>query len=178
MDKVNNCCTGMLKSIKKMLGLSKEENVSGGFTLIELLIVIVILGILATAILSAINPIEQIRKANDAGKSSDSAELLNAYERYYTTFQAYPWTTAPNHVLANAAGANVAELVTKSEVKPEFAARTNLGSLYVTQNADLLVHICFVPESATSKAIATFTSACDGTAGTLGAAGNCICMPK
>ncbi|MBU1017224.1 MAG: type II secretion system protein [Patescibacteria group bacterium] len=150
-----------------------------GFTLIELLIVIVILGILATAILSAINPIEQIRKANDAGKKSDAAELLNAYERYYTTFQAYPWAAAaPNHVLANAAGAFISELVLKNEVKPEFARRTNLGLLYVTQDATSLVHTCFVPESATSKAVATFTSACDGTLGTKGVAGNCICLPE
>ena len=147
-----------------------------GFTLIELLIVIVILGILATAILSAINPIEQIRKANDAGKKSDAAELLNAYERYYTTFQAYPWVAAAptTPVLANAAGAFVSELVTKNEVKPEFARRTNLGLLYVTQDATSLVHICFLPESATSKAVATFTSACDGTLGTKGTAGNCM----
>jgi len=149
------------------------------FTLIELLIVIVILGILAVAILSAINPIEQIRKANDAGKRSDSAELLNAYERYYTTFQAYPWGAAvPTHVLANAAGAGVAELAAKNEVKPEFQRRTNLGLLYVTQDTASLVHVCFLPESATSKAVASFTSACDGTLGTKGAVGNCICMPE
>jgi len=151
-----------------------------GFTLIELLIVIVILGILAVAILSAINPIEQIRKANDAGKRSDSAELLNAYERYYTTFQAYPWgaTVPTDPVLANADGAGVAELVTKNEVKPEFANRSNLGSLYVSEGASSLVHVCFVPESETSKAVAAFTSDCDGTLGTVGEAGNCICLPE
>ena len=62
-----------------------------GFTLIELLIVVVIIGILSVAVLSAINPIEQINKATDQGKKSDAAELLNALERYFTTFQAYPW---------------------------------------------------------------------------------------
>jgi len=150
-----------------------------GFTLIELLIVIVILGILAVAILSAINPIEQIKKATDAGKKSDAAELLNAYERYFTTFQAYPWgAAAPNHVLASDAGAGMVELTAKNEVKPEFSRRSNLGSLYVTQDATSLVHICLVPESATSRAVAAFTSACDGTLGTKGAAGNCICLPE
>src|SRR3990170_7776972 len=64
---------------------------SKGFTLIELLIVIAVLGILVVAILSALDPLEQIRKARDAGKKSDAAELLAAYERYFTTYQCFPW---------------------------------------------------------------------------------------
>jgi len=124
-----------------------------GFTLIELLIVIVILGILLMAILSAINPLEQIRKATDSGKRADSVKLLNALERYYTTFQKYPWTTAPNGTLVDGA-TWLAELVSKAEVKVEFTTRKNLASLYATQDAQSLVHVCFVPESASFKALA------------------------
>ena len=58
-----------------------------GFTLIEMLIVIAVIGILAIAVLSAINPVEQTRKARDARRRSNAAELLNAAERYYTTYE-------------------------------------------------------------------------------------------
>ena len=45
-----------------------------GFTMIELLIVITILGILAVAVLSAINPIEQINRGRDTGRQSDAEQ--------------------------------------------------------------------------------------------------------
>jgi prepilin-type N-terminal cleavage/methylation domain-containing protein len=151
------------------------------FTLIELLIVIVIIGVLAVAVLSAINPIEQIKKAQDAGKRSDSAELLNALERYYTTYQQYPWERT-NPVIAvpdigdaavpvatpganpgdpvdvaawliDPAGAELATLIATDELKQEFGARDSLTSLYVFHDADDtdLVTVCFPPESQTSR---------------------------
>ena len=52
-----------------------------GFTLIELLVVITLIGILAVAVLSAINPIEQINKARDAGRRADAAQILKALDR-------------------------------------------------------------------------------------------------
>ena len=67
-----------------------------GFTMIELLIVITILGILATAVLSAINPIEQINRGRDTGKRSDSEQLLSALERY-NAFAGHPaWVLDAN----------------------------------------------------------------------------------
>lgn len=62
-----------------------------GFTMIELLIVITILGILATAVLSAINPIEQINRGRDTGSRSDAEQLLSAIERYNAFNNRYPW---------------------------------------------------------------------------------------
>jgi len=155
-----------------------------GFTLIELLIVIVILGILAVAILSAINPLEQIRKANDSGRKSDSAELLNAVERYYTTFQKYPWAITTESDSPGVAGqlpptaSWVTELATKNEIKPEFKTRKNItasteatNGLTVTEDASNLVHICFTPESASFKALATKTAT--GATGTTH-----VCIPE
>ncbi len=66
-----------------------------GFTLIELLIVIAVLGILAVAILSAINPIEQINRSRDTGSRSDAEQLLGAVDRFYATAGYYPWKTSP-----------------------------------------------------------------------------------
>ena len=62
-----------------------------GFTLIELLIVITLLGILAVAVLSAINPIEQINRSKDTARQGDSEQLINASDRYYATKGYYPW---------------------------------------------------------------------------------------
>ncbi len=65
-----------------------------GFTLIELLVVITLIGILAVAVLSAINPIEQINKGRDAGRRADSSQLANAIDRYFAANEIYPWNNS------------------------------------------------------------------------------------
>lgn len=65
-----------------------------GFTMIELLIVITILGILAVAVLSALNPIEQINRGRDTGSKSDAEQLLGAIDRFYAFKGYYPWQTS------------------------------------------------------------------------------------
>ena len=82
----------MFKKISASLPMSKLA----GFTMIELLIVITILGILAVAVLSAINPIEQINRGRDTGSQSDAEQMINAIERY-NAFQGYfPWQEDAN----------------------------------------------------------------------------------
>jgi prepilin-type N-terminal cleavage/methylation domain-containing protein len=68
-----------------------------GFTLIELLIVIAILGILAAAILVAVDPVGRIREARDARRWSETNAMLNAVlnrqvdaRALYTGSTAYP----------------------------------------------------------------------------------------
>lgn len=53
-----------------------------GFTLIELLIVIAILGVLAAATLSGIDPVDKINAANDSKVQSDIATLATSMEAY------------------------------------------------------------------------------------------------
>lgn len=65
-----------------------------GFTMIELLVVIAVIGVLAVAVLSSINPIEQINKGRDTRVRSDAAQLINAVDRYYALQEEYPWNTA------------------------------------------------------------------------------------
>lgn len=65
-----------------------------GFTLIELLVVITLIGILAIAVLSALNPIEQINKARDAGRRSDAAQIMSAIDRYYASNELFPWNNS------------------------------------------------------------------------------------
>lgn len=142
---------------------------SKGFTLIELLIVVALIGILAVALLSAINPVEQAKKARDAGRKSDSAELLNAYERYYSTYGCYPWARATGACGADAlaggaafhpdfaAGGDSVDLVTIGEMKEQFANRdviTNTNAdktLFVSESDKGIMSVCFEPESTNAR---------------------------
>lgn len=70
-------------------GLGKS--LAKGFTLIELLIVIAILGILTTAVLVAINPLEQFARGRDSGRKNTVNQLGHAVQAYYTAQNAaYP----------------------------------------------------------------------------------------
>lgn len=68
-----------------------------GFTLIELLVVLGILGILAAALLAAINPIAQLQKSNDARRKADLESLQRALELYYQDNGGYP-ASASNEI--------------------------------------------------------------------------------
>mgnify|MGYP001580286562 FL=1 len=157
--------------------------------------VISVIAVLAVAVLSSINPIEQINKAKDTGSKSDASEVLNAMERYYATFNCYPWEvtgTSPNKkcpasytygqlstvAIGSATGLSVLqELVDKSEVKPQLQTRlaaqtsyTLTNALAVTGDAGQLVHVCFKPASK------TFTAQANGDAS--GATGTIyVCVP-
>lgn len=65
-----------------------------GFTLVELLIVIALLGILAAAVLAAINPIEQANRARDTRLKSDTSQMLAAIDRYFAAQSEMPWATS------------------------------------------------------------------------------------
>jgi len=79
--------------MKKILPRIKSQL---AFTMIELLIVIAILGILAVAVLAAINPVEQINRGRDTGTRSDAEQLLSAVDRFYAYKGYYPWQVSPN----------------------------------------------------------------------------------
>ena len=51
-----------------------------GFTLIELLIVIAVLGTLAVVVLIALNPVQQLARTRDAGRSSSVQQLGRSME--------------------------------------------------------------------------------------------------
>lgn len=145
-----------------------------GFTLIELLIVVALIGILAIALLSAINPIEQAKKARDAGRKSDAAELLNAFERYNTTYDCYPWNgtggvpkPCGNYQLAGgsatalqtssfASGGIAYNLISTNEIKEQFPGRSTISNseMYVSEKTEVNgpVSVCFEPESASWRA--------------------------
>ncbi len=63
----------------------KNYKLLRGFTLIELLVVIAILGILAAAVLVAINPGKRTRQAQDAKRKNDIGAIATEIQGYYTT---------------------------------------------------------------------------------------------
>lgn len=67
-----------------------------GFTLIELLLVIAVVSILIVTVSVALNPFEQLRKANDGRRKSDLAELQKALELFYQDNGSYPTATDGN----------------------------------------------------------------------------------
>ena len=144
-----------------------------GFTMIELLIVIAVLGILAVAVLSAINPIEQINRSRDTGTRSDAEQLISAIDRYYTSKGYYPWMVDANSTndavdpmveIAAADqtfGGDTEPVLTNlstggtAEVKASFVTRivgdANHLWLYNSGTPGDSTYVCFIPASASFR---------------------------
>jgi prepilin-type N-terminal cleavage/methylation domain-containing protein len=168
-----------LKQLFSTLASIRES--SRGFTMIELLVVIAVIGVLAVAVLSSINPIEQINKGRDTRTRSDAAQLINAVDRYYAIHEKYPWNVAatgyeprpdlldaPDAVYTyegNLPGATPAAadgtlfgwtqtLVTTGEVKEGFVNRLgndNSISIFKAGVNNATMYACFVPTSLAFK---------------------------
>ena len=144
-----------------------------GFTLVELLIVIALLGILAAAVLAAINPLEQANRARDTRMKSDASQLLAAIDRYFVSQEEMPWVdddgctdstcekvwTSANDVSIGVCGdANCqadGDLIAANELKTEFKKRDFITTtvtndqLYIGKGSgsSSSVYACFVPKS-------------------------------
>lgn len=156
-----------------------KQKTAQGFTLIELLIVIAVLGILAVAVLSAINPIEQINRSRDTGSRSDAEQLLGAIDRFYATSGYYPWKISPVGTdayawtlvtgVVDSASAVMLDKLSQAgtgELKASFTNRisaTGYNSLYLfnrgTQGDS--TYICFSPKS--DSFLSEAGARCDGT---------------
>jgi len=154
-----------------------------GFTLVELLIVIALIGVLAVAVLAAINPLEQLNRARDTGMESDASQLLAAIDRYYASQEKFPWVacsgcTAKNEdalVMISAADATIGVcgatsctdgsglLLAQYELKSEFQNRKfikatdDVDKLWMGKEAGASssVYACWVPTSQAKRVQAT-----------------------
>src|SRR6266446_5039966 len=117
--------------------LSTISSYKKGFTLIELLVVLAILGILAAALLAAINPVEQINKGQDASMEEEASEFVTAANSYYTAYNQPIWGqgSCPASPTAGSAmnGATIQScislLTTSGDLKASFATSSNLSNL-------------------------------------------------
>jgi len=150
-----------------------------GFTMIELLVVIAVIGILAVALLSTLNPLEQIRKGRDTRTRSDVSQLISAGERYNASLGYFPWQASEGEDLAvgtpdipfiqingggSVTGCSLADctiagvlnqLTTTNEVKSSFIDRlvaptyADINLYYNDEDTGASVTGCFTPESNT-----------------------------
>lgn len=154
-----------------------------GFTLIELLIVIAVLGILAVAVLAAINPIEQINRSRDTGSRSDAEQLIGAIDRFYASRGYYPWQTVAGTAGAAVAwtqvttawsGAATTSVLSQlsaagtEEIKQSFVSRITAPNynplwIYNRGQAGDSYYICFSPQSGSFRTEAN--TRCAGTSG-------------
>ena len=145
------------KSRDMNLFSSKTKKFQKGFTLIELLIVIAILGVLAAAVLVALNPLEQLARARDGGRKSAISQLGNSVQAYYTS---------QNGTYPTANATWLTTLVTSGELKSAptnpaggVACATNIqnGYCYNTAGTDAIAFS--TAESTTEKIKSTGTGA-------------------
>lgn len=106
-----------------------------GFTLIELLIVIAIMGILAAAVLVAVNPLKRQQQARDSGRKSDIGQIA-------TALQAYSTTPGQGNYPGNAGGTNgvasaVLTVLTVADLKrvPDDPSGGSIHYTYTANNA-------------------------------------------
>lgn len=114
--------------------------------------IIPLLAIISIAILSTINPIEQSNKARDAMVRNDSAEMLNAFERYYAVNNKYPWQeggVSNKTILVNINNANWMDLIfSAEELNYDFRSKlTKLEDKYTLYSDNTNIYVCFNPKA-------------------------------
>jgi len=70
----------------------KNFSVSRGFTLIEIILVLALIGIIATTVISLIDPAAQFKKTRDTQRKTDLRQIQAGLELYRADQGAYPLT--------------------------------------------------------------------------------------
>lgn len=158
--------------LKKFSILKSQFSINRGFTLIELLVVIAIIGILAAALIATIDPLEQIKKSQDATTKNVAVEYLNALTRYYATHQAFPWLPTDEGGVdctptPTSTGTTLKEmsdctdaLILEKELKDGFRTSQALPNviLFYTGATTQTLEVCFIPKSKSQLAEAKYDS--------------------
>lgn len=91
---------GIKTTVERMYG---KSHTAAAFTLIELLLVIGIIAVLASIVIVAVNPQQQLLSARDAERNSEANTVQNAINQYYLDNESFPgdktWTTTRANAL-------------------------------------------------------------------------------
>jgi prepilin-type N-terminal cleavage/methylation domain-containing protein len=122
-----------------------------GFTLIELIIAITILGLLAVALLAALDPIEQFNKARDTATRNTALEIHNAMLRYNASKERFPDAveTPGTYNMISTGPSIIAVLIDTGELKSNFIQAAGSGALsrIGVYNTGTTLYTCFRPVS-------------------------------
>lgn len=115
-----------------------------------------LLAFLSVAFLSTINPVEQMNKARDAQSRNNSAELSNAFIRYYARNSKYPWPSSQNSngvQLININNALWLESVySADELNNSFRDKLlSQDVIYTLYHNSSDTYVCFNPKSTDGK---------------------------
>lgn len=103
-----------------------------GFTLIELLVVIAVIGVLATIVLLAANPAEQLARGRDTSRISAITQLGRALQGYATANNAtYPAFKATNDWMGVLTDSDDLKSAVGAPNYPSTTALTNCTTQYV-----------------------------------------------
>ncbi len=122
-----------------------------GFTLIELLIVIAILGVLATVVIVAINPLQNLAKTRDSGRLNSVGQLGHAMEAFATANNGAFVPESSNWIGGGAAG--TVNLVNAGEINSIPAAIAyNISGISACTNSFPQNGVCYNASSAAGAA--------------------------
>lgn len=121
--------------------MSKKKFLQKSFTLIELIIVMAILAILATGLLVALDPVEQVRRGSDSNVRDQAAEITKGIQRYYaanaSSSTPYPWGATTGNVTAT----TISNMQLTGELKAGYTVPANLTIWGVSSTQGW---VCFV----------------------------------
>ncbi len=129
---------------------------SKGFSIIETIIVIAIFAILSVAVISILDPLEQINRGKDTSLIQTSETLTNAITRFSISQSRLPWTNEIQAVTLNSPEGEsiVTNIIVLGELKTSFpkSHNKNFQEIYLTAETNQSsVMLCFQPHSKAYK---------------------------
>lgn len=123
-----------------------------GFTLIETVIALAIISLITLSLLTLFNPIENIRKSQDAATYVAAKNIISAILRFNTSDDKSPLSSdlIASPISDTSSESMLTKLIETQELKQSFLpySKTKIAPLYFTITKDLKkLKVCYVPTS-------------------------------